>query len=159
MAPKIIFTECKFEMDIKKGWRVVVLCVRWLNYMVLMPYDNHLYNFNKKIRKRETCKNRCGYYNAGGRPKCDKFIIRMGTTKTGFNFNQAGMWFNLVIPLDSFAFHNVFLSSNCVKKILVHMYVLWLKPWNGIGGIYLNDAWSVGFGYRIYPISLPFTVY
>ena len=35
-----------------------------------------------------------GHHNAGGHPKGGKFIIEMGTTKMGFNFNQADTWFN-----------------------------------------------------------------
>ena len=35
-----------------------------------------------------------GYCNARGHPKYGKFILKMGPTETGFNFNQADMWFS-----------------------------------------------------------------
>ena len=48
----------------------------------------------RDFAKQSHAKNRIGYHNAGGQPKCDKFIIKMGTTEIGFNFNQADIWFN-----------------------------------------------------------------
>ena len=49
----------------------------------------------------------------------------MGTTKTGFNFNQADKGFNLVIHFDSFAFHNVLFECKlCQKDPGTHVYTL-----------------------------------
>ena len=49
----------------------------------------------------------------------------MGTTKTGFNFNQADKGLNLVIPFDSFAFYNVLFEFQlCQKDPGTHVYAL-----------------------------------
>ena len=53
------------------------------------------------------------------------------------------------------------LSSNCVYKILVHIYLLWPKIQNGSGGIRLNVACSAQFVYGTFWSLLwgPFTVH
>ena len=48
----------------------------------------------KNFAKESHAKNRIGYDNAGGQPKCDKFITKLGTIEIGFNFDQANVWFN-----------------------------------------------------------------
>ena len=49
----------------------------------------------------------------------------MGNTKTGFNFYQADRWFNLGIPFDSFAFHNVLFEFKLYQEDPgTHVYAL-----------------------------------
>ena len=72
----------------------MVFMVNMSNYTVLTPYETQRYNFNKEFRKPDPCENWGNYHNAKGHPKCGKFIIKMGTAKMGFSFNQADMWFN-----------------------------------------------------------------
>ena len=48
----------------------------------------------RNLAKESHPKNRIGYHNARGYPKCDKFIIKLGTTEMGFDFNEADMLFN-----------------------------------------------------------------
>ena len=63
-------------------------------YTVLTPYENQWYDFNKEFCKPDLCENRGSYHNAGGHPKCGKFVIKMYTTKMGLNLDQADIWFN-----------------------------------------------------------------
>ena len=52
---------------------------------------------------------------AGGHPKCDEFIIKMGTVEMRFHFNQADMWFSSQIrTFDSFVLTTFWLSSSYV---------------------------------------------
>ena len=61
------------------------------------------------VAKQTHAKNSNVYHNAGCHPKCDKVIIKMGTTGMGFNFNKADWWFKpLVLPFDSFCFQQRF---------------------------------------------------
>ena len=70
-------------------------------------------------------KNCGGYHNAGDQPKCEKFIIKMGNTKMDLILIKRVYClthkFSLSIHLVSTKFC---LSSNCVQKILVHIYLL-----------------------------------
>ena len=72
----------------------MVLIVSMSNYTVLTPYENQWYDFNKEFRKPDPCENWGNYHDARSHPKCEEFIIKMGTTKMGSNFNQTDMWVN-----------------------------------------------------------------
>ena len=62
--------------------------------MVLTPYDNQWYDFNKELCKPYPYEDWGSYHTAGGHPKCGKFIIKICTTKMEFNLDQAEIWFN-----------------------------------------------------------------
>ena len=42
----------------------------------------------RNFTKQSHAKTRIGYHNEGDHTKCDKLIIKMGTTEMWFNFNQ-----------------------------------------------------------------------
>ena len=72
----------------------MVLMVCTSIYTVLTPYENQWYAFNKEFCKPDPYENWGSYVNAEGHPKCGKFIIKICTTKMGFNLDQADIWFN-----------------------------------------------------------------
>ena len=50
--------------------------------------------FQQEISQTRAMQKWGDYHNARGHPKRGKYILKLGTTKMGFNFNQADMWFN-----------------------------------------------------------------
>ena len=67
----------------------------WNNAWSVTSWDFKIrWRFNQEFCKPEPCENWGRYHDARGHAKCGKFIIKMGTTKMGFNFNPADVWFN-----------------------------------------------------------------